>query len=852
MESLKSKWVSFESSKKAGASTSHDAYPLDEIDAMYWDDSAAEAMKEKASWPLMNAGYEGHWPVAQCSDAVTPSMPHGGRGGETLEALINDGQPQPGGQFGGDEINSWFQCDDFLTEVMGNNQNQSEDLDAAKCTRKLGGASASGVEAAADSSSLKVSSAEHGGSGNMDCGQQQLLDPCATVAMMAAGGRSAPYTCLPGGRADRARGLVTNSRPGRTSNAAEALALGAKRAAGLVPVDGPDMFNKVHTNTRATITTTSPTPQRTLHSPWTVDPSIGTGTGNVHAPNRLQVSRSLLHSHHSTQTAAHATGAAASEAPNCELGPAAHVNVVAPPSGQHLNFPLFARPAQRQKVHATGQRGTPGQLHCTAPVEDPGPGLARERMLSSACSFSESVLSAVPLTAATGASTPPTTDSPMPAPLPSGGLLERLTSTPPCQLATSFPPVQRSTSMPNKGIPRMSNFSLGSPWRMASLAPGGLTSGRLLRPAMPTPLPPSAAISGQGSQSTSLCRPSSLATGSAGAQQSLRGARVSGRSETQEPTVTCSGDSTQSGDYEDGSPKAKPGSAQASPAGGTAASTPKRERDDETVNTEAERLESEDIVDDSGGVRRGLKAGGSTKRSRAAEVHNLSERKRRDRINEKMKALQDLIPNSNKTDKASMLDEAIEYLKMLQMQLQVLSTRTQMMGPVHSGHSMGGLGAMPPLHAHMMPPPAPPRGAGGVMPLNPNMGGLVLGGGASRGLAAAAAAHDPLAAQQAAQQRFLMSLECQQAVQHRLSQGAFNMAQAQSLGAGGLGHAGPMGQLPHVGGTTDAPQLAHAHSPLSMLPGLMSPAYWQQVESIRAMHAQQRQQSLGEFGGLTS
>ncbi|XP_074575476.1 transcription factor PHYTOCHROME INTERACTING FACTOR-LIKE 13-like isoform X2 [Curcuma longa] len=62
----------------------------------------------------------------------------------------------------------------------------------------------------------------------------------------------------------------------------------------------------------------------------------------------------------------------------------------------------------------------------------------------------------------------------------------------------------------------------------------------------------------------------------------------------------------------------------------------------------------------------------SKRRSRAAEVHNLSERKRRDRINEKMKALQELIPHCNKTDKASMLDEAIEYLKSLQLQVQMM------------------------------------------------------------------------------------------------------------------------------------------------------------------------------------
>ncbi|KAJ8541114.1 hypothetical protein K7X08_001930 [Anisodus acutangulus] len=65
----------------------------------------------------------------------------------------------------------------------------------------------------------------------------------------------------------------------------------------------------------------------------------------------------------------------------------------------------------------------------------------------------------------------------------------------------------------------------------------------------------------------------------------------------------------------------------------------------------------------------------SSKRGRSAEVHNLSEKRRRSRINEKLKSLQNLIPNSNKTDKASMLDEAIEYLKQLQLQVQMLTWR---------------------------------------------------------------------------------------------------------------------------------------------------------------------------------
>uniref|UniRef100_A0ACD5Z9V5 Uncharacterized protein n=1 Tax=Avena sativa TaxID=4498 RepID=A0ACD5Z9V5_AVESA len=69
------------------------------------------------------------------------------------------------------------------------------------------------------------------------------------------------------------------------------------------------------------------------------------------------------------------------------------------------------------------------------------------------------------------------------------------------------------------------------------------------------------------------------------------------------------------------------------------------------------------------------------KRARAAEVHNLSEKRRRCKINEKMKALQSLVPNSSKTDKASMLDDAIEYLKQLQLQVQMLSMRNGLYRP---------------------------------------------------------------------------------------------------------------------------------------------------------------------------
>ncbi|GAB2209464.1 hypothetical protein Droror1_Dr00026680 [Drosera rotundifolia] len=63
----------------------------------------------------------------------------------------------------------------------------------------------------------------------------------------------------------------------------------------------------------------------------------------------------------------------------------------------------------------------------------------------------------------------------------------------------------------------------------------------------------------------------------------------------------------------------------------------------------------------------------SGRRGRTAAIHNQSERRRRDRINQKMKTLQRLVPNASKNDKASMLDKVIEYLKQLQAQVQIMS-----------------------------------------------------------------------------------------------------------------------------------------------------------------------------------
>ncbi|CAK8544472.1 unnamed protein product [Lathyrus sativus] len=73
-----------------------------------------------------------------------------------------------------------------------------------------------------------------------------------------------------------------------------------------------------------------------------------------------------------------------------------------------------------------------------------------------------------------------------------------------------------------------------------------------------------------------------------------------------------------------------------------------------------------------------------------AKSHNLTERKRRDKINEKIRILKELIPNCNKMDKASMLDDAIDYLKTLKLQLQIMT--------------MGRGLCMPFNHLMMLPP----------------------------------------------------------------------------------------------------------------------------------------------------
>ncbi|KAJ0980358.1 hypothetical protein J5N97_008613 [Dioscorea zingiberensis] len=70
------------------------------------------------------------------------------------------------------------------------------------------------------------------------------------------------------------------------------------------------------------------------------------------------------------------------------------------------------------------------------------------------------------------------------------------------------------------------------------------------------------------------------------------------------------------------------------------------------------------------------------KRGQATNSHSLAERVRREKISERMRLLQDLVPGCNKlTGKAMMLDEIINYVQSLQRQVEFLSMKLAAVNP---------------------------------------------------------------------------------------------------------------------------------------------------------------------------
>ncbi|XP_062107069.1 transcription factor RSL2-like [Humulus lupulus] len=61
-------------------------------------------------------------------------------------------------------------------------------------------------------------------------------------------------------------------------------------------------------------------------------------------------------------------------------------------------------------------------------------------------------------------------------------------------------------------------------------------------------------------------------------------------------------------------------------------------------------------------------------RGSATDPQSVYARKRREKINERLKVLQNLVPNGTKVDISTMLEEAVQYVKFLQLQIKLLSS----------------------------------------------------------------------------------------------------------------------------------------------------------------------------------
>ncbi|XP_016462240.2 transcription factor bHLH49 isoform X1 [Nicotiana tabacum] len=91
------------------------------------------------------------------------------------------------------------------------------------------------------------------------------------------------------------------------------------------------------------------------------------------------------------------------------------------------------------------------------------------------------------------------------------------------------------------------------------------------------------------------------------------------------------------------------------------------------------------------------------KRGQATNSHSLAERLRREKISERMKYLQDLVPGCNKvTGKAVMLDEIINYVQSLQRQVEFLSVKLATIDP-RLDFNIDGLLAKDILHSRAVP-----------------------------------------------------------------------------------------------------------------------------------------------------
>ncbi|PUZ67773.1 hypothetical protein GQ55_3G461100 [Panicum hallii var. hallii] len=111
-------------------------------------------------------------------------------------------------------------------------------------------------------------------------------------------------------------------------------------------------------------------------------------------------------------------------------------------------------------------------------------------------------------------------------------------------------------------------------------------------------------------------------------------------------------------------------------------------------------------------MRKPPAGGGSTSRRshpHHGEAHSLTEKRRRHKINEKLRTLQQLVPGCDKSNQASTLDQTIQYMKSLQQHVQAMS-----FGPARPPAAV-----YPVVQPHHAPPGVPPAVDVPMMPAAP-------------------------------------------------------------------------------------------------------------------------------------
>ncbi|KAL2505758.1 BHLH domain-containing protein [Abeliophyllum distichum] len=94
-----------------------------------------------------------------------------------------------------------------------------------------------------------------------------------------------------------------------------------------------------------------------------------------------------------------------------------------------------------------------------------------------------------------------------------------------------------------------------------------------------------------------------------------------------------------------------------------------------------------------GGENSESKGKARASRGSATDPQSLYARRRREKINERLRILQNLVPNGTKVDISTMLEEAVHYVKFLQLQIKLLSSDDMWMyAPIaYNGMDIGQL-----------------------------------------------------------------------------------------------------------------------------------------------------------------